>query len=63
MLEEILSKLQIGSSGPLQALVNMSVALVLALITSFIYRLTHSGYAYSRSYNITSRWVLSAPFR
>ncbi len=53
MLEEIISRLQIGSSGPLQVLVNMSVALVLALITSFIYRLTHSGYAYSRSYNIT----------
>ena len=32
---------------------NLMVALVLALATSFVYRTTHSGYSYSRSFNVT----------
>lgn len=32
---------------------NLLVALVLALGTSLVYRTTHSGYSYSRSFNVT----------
>lgn len=53
MFSDLLSNLQLGSFTPLQILTNLLVALVLALVTSFVYRVTHSGYAYSRSYNIT----------
>ena len=53
MLEELLTNARIGSVGPLQIVISLVVSLVLALITAFVYRITHSGYAYSRSYNVT----------
>ena len=53
MLEDLISNAQLGSVGPLQVVISLLVSLVLALITAFVYRLTHSGYAYSRSYNVT----------
>ena len=53
MFEELISGARIGSVGPVQVVISLLVSLVLALMTAFVYRLTHSGYAYSRSYNIT----------
>ena len=53
MLEELLKNLQMGSLGPLQILANLLVTLVLTLTTSMVYRWTHTGYAYSRSFNMT----------
>lgn len=53
MLDALTANALAGGSGPLQALSGLMVCLVLALITSFVYRRTHSGYAYSRSYNVT----------
>jgi uncharacterized membrane protein YhiD involved in acid resistance len=53
MLNSLTANALVGGSGPLQALAGLLVCLVLTLITSFVYRFTHSGYAYSRSYSIT----------
>jgi len=53
MLEELVNNLQMGNLGPLQILSNLLVTLVLTLTTSSVYRWTHSGYAYSRSFNMT----------
>lgn len=53
MLEDLISDARLGSVGPLQVVISLTVSLVLALITAFVYRVTHSGYAYSRSYNTT----------
>ncbi len=53
MLEELINNLQLGSLSPFQVTSNLLVALVLTLITSAVYRWTHTGYAYSRSFNIT----------
>ncbi len=53
MLQDLLSQLQMGSFGPIKVLSNLLMALVLSLLTTFVYRKTHSGYAYSRSFNIT----------
>lgn len=53
MLDEILRDLKFGDFGPLDVLTNLLVALVLALVTSFVYRRTHTGLSYSRSFNVT----------
>lgn len=53
MLQDLLAKIQLGSFGPLDVICNLLVALVMALFTSLVYRITHSGYSYSRSFNVT----------
>ena len=53
MLQKLISDLQMTTFGPVQVVANLLVALVLALITTYVYRKTHSGYAYSRSFNMT----------
>lgn len=53
MLDKFIESLQTGGLAPLQVFLNLLVALILALMTSFVYRVTHSGYAYSRSYSVT----------
>ncbi len=52
-LTNLLNDLRLDEQQPLQIVVNLLMALVLSLATSFVYRKTHSGYAYSRSFNIT----------
>ena len=53
MLDEILRDLKFGDFGPMEVLTNLLVALVLAIVTSFVYRHTHTGLSYSRSFNVT----------
>ena len=53
MLETILSNIRLGAIGPLQVFGSLLAALVLSLFTTYVYRTTHSGYAYSKSFNTT----------
>ena len=53
MLEELIKSLEQGSLSPTEVTSNLLVALVLTLITSAVYCWTHTGYAYSRSFNVT----------
>lgn len=42
-----------GQAGPLDVVINLLLALVLSLIMTFVYRQTHTGFAYSKSFNTT----------
>lgn len=53
MLEEILTSWRIGDFTPLDIVRNLLLALALALITTWTYRRTHSGFSYSRAFNVT----------
>lgn len=52
-MENFLREGSFTEFSALEVASNLLVALVLALVTSFVYRVTHSGYSYSRSFNVT----------
>jgi uncharacterized membrane protein YhiD involved in acid resistance len=52
-MDELFSGSQLGNVGPIGVLTNLLLSLVLAVCTSVVYRKTHTGYAYSRAFNLT----------
>lgn len=53
MLDELFREYEFGDFTALDVSANLAMALVLALLTSVTYRWTHTGYSYSRSFNVT----------
>ena len=53
MLDEFFRNYEFGEFTALDVLANLTMSLLLAIITSYVYRRTHTGYSYSRSFVVT----------
>lgn len=53
MLDEFFSEYEFGAFSALDVTLNLLVALGLSLAVTVVYRKTHSGLSYSRSFNVT----------
>ena len=53
MLDEFFREYEFGDFTALDVVANLTMSLLLSLIAAFVYRKTHTGYSYSRSFNVT----------
>jgi hypothetical protein len=52
-LSELLQRIETMGSDPLESALRLLWALLLTLVTAWVYRLTHRGLGYSASFNVT----------